>query len=161
MNTEKVKKFSNILSAVSITSLLIALLVGSGFIRIGTQNLIAIDNVDIDLGNFKEAATETEGEIVVMNATLTQIKYYVDGEEMTTDMQVYTDDYPVGSKVKLYYSNEDPTNTRAPELFISYYNKVGHMTLRIGIIICAVCGVIGGGALVLSKILRKKVSSGK
>jgi len=158
MNRETKKKFSNILSTASIFLLLIALLIGTSFIRVGTQNLTAINNIDIDLETFTKEAIETECEIVTITPSVTSVRYYVDGEEYTNDMEVYSDEYSVGSKLKLYYSIENPKNIRVPDIFRSYYKKMGKTMLKIGIVIVVVCGGLGAAFLVISKSLRKKIS---
>ena len=161
MNKERIRKISNGLSAASIGLLLIALLIGFSFIRIGIQNLVAIDNVDIGTETFSQTATKTEAELVVSNTQISQVRYYVDGEEMNVDVQVYTDAYQVGNKLDLYYNNDDPSIVRVPDLFKTYYDKMGKMMLKIGIGIVGVCAVLGLICWLISRSLRKKLTVNK
>ncbi|MCR5848731.1 MAG: hypothetical protein K6G75_11530 [Lachnospiraceae bacterium] len=162
MSSEKLKKISNVLSAVSIGLLLIALLFGFSFIKVGVQNLVAIDNVNIDLESSADSRKKIEGKLVSANTQISQVSYFVDDKEYTADLQVYTDEYKVGDTLDVYISIDEPTNVnniRVPQLFISYYGKVGKMMLKIGIIIVGVCCTVGIILLIIARSMRKKIGS--
>ena len=161
MSGSKINKISNVLSAVGIVLLLIALLFGFSFIKIGVQNLVAIDNVEIDIENGEDSRIKTEGKLVSMNTQVSVVSYEVDGNEYSTELQVYTDEFKPGDSIDIYYSKENPADVksiRVPQLFISYYSKVGGMMLKIGLIIVGVCVVIGLPCIFISRSLRKKIN---
>ncbi len=161
MNSSKIKKISNVLSAVGIVLLLIALLFGFSFIKIGVQNLVAIDNVEIDIENGADLRVKTEGKLVSMNTQVSVVSYEVDGEEYSTELQVYTDEFKPGDSIDIYYSKENPADVksiRVPQLFISYYSKVGGMMLKIGLVIVGICLLIGLPCIFVSRSLRKKIN---
>ena len=139
--------------------LLIALLFGVSFIRVGVQNLIAKDNVHIDIENSKDSLVTTEGHIVSESVQITRVSYTVDGTEYYADLQVYTDAFAVGDALTVYYSPDDPGNTtriRVPELFTAYYDKMGSFMLKAGIILTGFCGVFGLAFMIIAKKLRKR-----
>ena len=107
MSSSKIKKISNVLSAVGIVLLLIALLFGFSFIKIGVQNLVAIDNVEIDIENGEDSRIKTEGKLVSMNTQVSVVSYEVDGNEYSTELQVYTDEFKPGDSLDIYYSKEN------------------------------------------------------
>jgi hypothetical protein len=160
MSSAKLKKISDILSAVSIGLLLIALLFGFSFVKIGIQNLVAIDNVDIDIENSKDTKIKTEGKLVSVNTQISQVSYTVDGNEYVADLQVYTEEFKPGDTLDVYYSIEDPSDLnaiRVPQLFIAYYEKMGGMMLKIGIIIVGFCCTVGIILLIIARSLKKKI----
>ena len=159
MSNKNLKKIGDILSVVCIVMLLIALLFGSSFIRIGAQNLVAVDNVKIDLETFGKNAVKTEGTVLSTDYQTTHISYDVEGEKITMDLQVYSEEYVPGSKLDVYYSNDDSTAIRVPDIFISYYKKTGWTMMRIGFIIFGTCAFVGGGCLVAIKVIKKKIKN--
>ena len=160
MSGAKLKKFNNVISAVSIVLLLIALLFGFSILKVGVQNLIAVDNVNIDIEASQNERQVVEGTIVSMDATHTEVSYVVDDTELTADLQVYTDAFKVGDKVDVYYyipESKNVNNIRVPELFIAYYQKMGSMMLKAGLIIIGVCGGVGLALFIVALKLRKKI----
>ena len=155
MVDEKKKKISGVLSIISLILLLIALLFGVSCIRVGIQNYVAIDNVDIERSNFAAEIEETKGNIASIALDKITVEYTVEDVAYKTDQQVYTDAYSVGDEVKVYYSTEDPTVCRVPELFAAYYSKVGNMMLKNGIIIVGVCCTLGIILLSIAYLLKK------
>ena len=116
MSSSKIKKISNVLSAVGIVLLLIALLFGFSFIKIGVQNLVAIDNVEIDIENGEDSRIKTEGKLVSMNTQVSVVSYEVDGNEYSTELQVYTDEFKPGDSIDIYYSKENPADVKSISL---------------------------------------------
>ncbi|MBP5529742.1 MAG: hypothetical protein J6X80_06805 [Lachnospiraceae bacterium] len=160
MSNKNLKKLNNVISAVSIVLLLIALLFGFSILKVGVQNLIAEDNVNIDIEASQNERVKVEGTIVSMNTQVTQVSYEVEGKELTADLGVYTDAYKVGDKVDVYYYIPEPRNVnniRVPELFIAYYHKVGSMMLKLGLILVLGCGGVGLVLFIIALKMRKKI----
>ena len=83
-----------------------------------------------------------------------------EGNELTAELQVYTDAFKVGDKVDVYYAINEPRNVnniRVPELFIAYYHKMGSLMLKIGLLIVGICGGIGLVLFFIALKLRKKI----
>ena len=162
MSNAKLRKFNNVISAVSIVLLLIALLFGFSILKIGVQNLVAEDNVHIDIESSANTREITEGTITSITATSTEVSYVAEGNELTAELQVYTDEFNVGDKVDVYYAINEPKNVnniRVPALFISYYHKMGTQMLKIGLLIVGVCGGIGLVLFIIALKLRKKIGT--
>ena len=162
MSNAKLKKISNVISVVSIVLLLIALLFGFSILKIGVQNLVAEDNVSIDIESSANTREITEGTITSITATTTEVSYVAEGNELTAELQVYTDEFKVGDKVDVYYAINEPKNVnniRVPALFISYYHKMGSAMLKVGLLIVGICGGIGLVLFIIALKLRKKVGT--
>ena len=160
MSNAKLKKVSNVISVVSIVLLLIALLFGFSILKIGVQNLVAEDNVHIDIEASENTREITEGTITSITATMTKVSYVAEGNELTAELQIYADDFNVGDKVDVYYAINEPRNVnniRVPELFIAYYHKMGTQMLKIGLLIIGICGGIGLVLFIIAMKLRKKL----
>ncbi len=160
MSNAKLKKISNVISVVSIVLLLIALLFGFSILKIGVQNLIAEDNVNIDIESSANTREIAEGTITSITATTTEVSYVAERNELTAELQVYTDAFKVGDKVDVYYAINEPRNVnniRVPELFIAYYHKMGSLMLKIGLLIVGICGGIGLVLFFIALKLRKKI----
>ncbi|MBP5494361.1 MAG: hypothetical protein J6X97_04630 [Lachnospiraceae bacterium] len=160
MSNAKLKKISSAVSVVSIVLLLIALLFGFSILKIGVQNLVAEDNVNIDIESSANTREKVEGTITSITATTTEVSYVAEGNELTAELQVYADDFNVGDKVDVYYAINEPRNVnniRVPELFIAYYHKMGTQMVKIGLLIVGVCGGIGLVLFFVAMKLRKKV----
>ena len=160
MSNAKLKKVSNVISVVSIVLLLIALLFGFSILKIGVQNLVAEDNVHIDIEASANTREITKGTITSITATSTEVTYEVDGKELTAELQVYADDFNVGDNVDVYYAINEPKNVnniRVPELFIAYYHKMGTQMLKVGLLIVGICGGIGLVLFIIALKLRKKI----
>ena len=160
MSTAKLKKRSRAVSVVSIVLLLIALLFGFSILKIGVQNLVAEDNVNIDIESSANTREKVEGTITSITATSTEVSYVAEGNELTSELQVYADEFKVGDKVDVYYAINEPRNVnniRVPELFIAYYHKMGTQMVKIGLLIVGVCGGIGLVLFIIALKLRKKL----
>ena len=160
MSNAKLKKVSNVISVVSIVLLLIALLFGFSILKIGVQNLVAEDNVHIDIEASANTREITKGTITSITATSTEVTYEVDGKELTAELQVYADDFNVGDNVDVYYAINEPKNVnniRVPELFIAYYHTMGTQMLKVGLLIVGICGGIGLVLFIIALKLRKKI----
>lgn len=160
MSNAKLKKISNVISVVSIVLLLIALLFGFSILKIGVQNLIAEDNVNIDIESSANTREIAEGTITSITATTTEVSYVAEGNELTAELQVYTDAFKVGDKVDVYYAINEPRNVnniRVPEIFIAYYHKMGSQMLKAGLLIVGICGGIGLVLFFIALKLRKKI----
>ena len=160
MSNGSLKKVSSVISVVSIVLLLIALLFGFSILKIGVQNLVAEDNVHIDIEASANTRETTKGTITSITATSTEVTYEVDGKELTAELQVYADDFNVGDNVDVYYAINEPKNVnniRVPELFIAYYHKMGTQMLKIGLLIIGICGGIGLVLFIIALKLRKKL----
>ena len=161
MSNAKLKKISSAVSVVSIVLLLIALLFGFSILKIGVQNLVAEDNVNIDIESSANTRQITEGTITSITATTTEVSYVAEGNELTAELQVYADEFKVGDKLDVYYAINEPRNVnniRVPELFIAYYHKMGTQMVKIGLLIVGICGGIGLVLFIIALKLRKKVS---
>ncbi len=159
MNTRILKKTSDVFTIAAIILVLIALLFGFSFIKIGAGNLIAVDNVKIDIETFKDNAEIVEGTIISTDTSMkTVIEFDVEGETQSQNLEVYSDEFKAGDKITVYYSKDDPSVIRVPELFISYYDKSGKTTLKIGIIVVAVCGGLALLLFIAIKIMRRKIA---
>ena len=160
MSNAKLKKISSAISVVSIALLLIALLFGFSILKIGVQNLVAEDNVNIDIESSANTREKVEGTITSITATSTEVSYVAEGNELTSELQVYADEFNVGDKVDVYYAINEPRNVnniRVPELFIAYYHKMGTQMVKIGLLIVGICGGIGLVLFIIALKLRKKV----
>ena len=160
MSNAKLKKVSNVISVVSIVLLLIALLFGFSILKIGVQNLVAEDNVHIDIEASENTREITQGTITSITATTTEVSYVAEDNELTAELQIYADDFSVGDKVDVYYAINEPRNVnniRVPELFIAYYHKMGTQMLKIGLLIIGICGGIGLVLFIIAMKLRKKL----
>ena len=160
MSNAKLKKISSAVSVVSIVLLLIALLFGFSILKIGVQNLVAEDNVNIDIESSANTREKVEGTITSITATSTEVSYVAEGNELTSELQVYADEFKVGDKVDVYYAINEPRNVnniRVPELFIAYYHKMGTQMVKIGALIVGICGGIGLVLFIIALKLRKKV----
>ena len=160
MSNAKLKKISSAVSVVSIVLLLIALLFGFSILKIGVQNLVAEDNVNIDIESSANTREKVEGTITSITATSTEVSYVAEGNELTSELQVYADEFNVGDKVDVYYAINEPRNVnniRVPELFIAYYHKMGTQMVKIGLLIVGICGGIGLVLFIIALKLRKKV----
>ena len=160
MSNAKLKKVSNVISVVSIVLLLIALLFGFSILKIGVQNLVAEDNVHIDIEASANTREITKGTITSITATSTEVTYEVDGKELTAELQVYADDFNVGDNVDVYYAINEPKNVnniRVHDLFIAYYHKMGTQMLKVGLLIVGICGGIGLVLFIIALKLRKKI----
>ena len=160
MSNAKLKKISSAVSVVSIALLLIALLFGFSILKIGVQNLVAEDNVNIDIESSANTREKVEGTITSITATSTEVSYVAEGNELTSELQVYADEFNVGDKVDVYYAINEPRNVnniRVPELFIAYYHKMGTQMVKIGLLIVGICGGIGLVLFIIALKLRKKV----
>ena len=160
MSNAKLKKISSAISVVSIVLLLIALLFGFSILKIGVQNLVAEDNVNIDIESSANTREKVEGTITSITATSTEVSYVAEGNELTSELQVYADEFNVGDKVDVYYAINEPRNVnniRVPELFIAYYHKMGTQMVKIGLLIVGVCGGIGLVLFIIALKLRKKL----
>ena len=160
MSNGSLKKVSSVISVVSIVLLLIALLFGFSILKIGVQNLVAEDNVHIDIEASANTREITKGTITSITATSTEVTYEVDGKELTAELQVYADDFNVGDNVDVYYAINEPKNVnniRVPELFIAYYHKMGTQMLKVGLLIVGICGGIGLVLFIIALKLRKKI----
>ncbi len=159
MNTRILRKTSDVFTIAAIILVLIALLFGFSFIKIGAGNLIAVDNVKIDIETFKDNAEIVEGTIISTDTSMkTVIEFDVEGEMQSQNLEVYSDEFKAGDKITVYYSKDDPSVIRVPELFISYYDKSGKTTLKIGIIVVAVCGGLALLLFIAIKIMRRKIA---
>lgn len=160
MSNAKLKKISNVISVVSIVLLLIALLFGFSILKIGVQNLIAEDNVNIDIESSANTREITQGTITSITATTTEVSYVVDDSELTAELQIYSDAFKVGDTVDVYYAINEPRNVnniRVPEIFIAYYHKMGSQMLKAGLLIVGICGGIGLVLFFIALKLRKKI----
>ena len=160
MSNAKLKKISSAVSVVSIVLLLIALLFGFSILKIGVQNLIAEDNVNIDIESSANTREITQGTITSITATTTEVSYVVDDSELTAELQIYTDAFKVGDTVDVYYAINEPRNVnniRVPEIFIAYYHKMGSQMLKAGLLIVGICGGIGLVLFFIALKLRKKI----
>ena len=160
MSNAKLKKISSAVSVVSIVLLLIALLFGFSILKIGVQNLVAEDNVNIDIESSANTREKVEGTITSITATSTEVSYVAEGNELTSELQVYADEFNVGDKVDVYYAINEPRNVnniRVPELFIAYYHKMGTQMVKIGLLIVGICGGIGLVLFIIALKLRKKL----
>ena len=160
MSNVKLKKISSAVSVVSIVLLLIALLFGFSILKIGVQNLIAEDNVNIDIESSANTREITQGTITSITATTTEVSYVVDDSELTAELQIYTDAFKVGDTVDVYYAINEPRNVnniRVPEIFIAYYHKMGSQMLKAGLLIVGICGGIGLVLFFIALKLRKKI----
>jgi hypothetical protein len=160
MSNAKLKKISSAVSVVSIVLLLIALLFGFSILKIGVQNLVAEDNVNIDIESSANTREKVEGTITSITATSTEVSYVAEGNELTSELQVYADEFNVGDKVDVYYAINEPRNVnniRVPELFIAYYHKMGTQMVKIGLLIVGICGGIGLVLFIIALKLRKKI----
>ena len=160
MSNAKLKKISSAVSVVSIVLLLIALLFGFSILKIGVQNLVAEDNVNIDIESSANTRQAVKGTITSITATTTEVSYVAEGNELTSELQVYADEFKVGDSVDVYYAINEPRNVnniRVPELFIAYYHKMGTQMVKIGLLIVGVCGGIGLVLFFVALRLRKKV----
>ena len=160
MSNAKLKKISSAVSVVSIVLLLIALLFGFSILKIGVQNLVAEDNVNIDIESSANTRQAVKGTITSITATTTEVSYVAEGNELTSELQVYADEFKVGDKLDVYYAINEPRNVnniRVPELFIAYYHKMGTQMVKIGLLIVGVCGGIGLVLFFVALRLRKKV----
>ena len=160
MSNASLKKVSHVISVVSIVLLLIALLFGFSILKIGVQNLVAEDNVHIDIEASENTREITQGTITSITATTTEVSYVAEGNELTAELQIYADDFSVGDKVDVYYAINEPRNVnniRVPELFIAYYHKMGTQMLKIGLLIIGICGGIGLVLFIIALKLRKKL----
>ena len=160
MSNAKLKKISSAISVVSIALLLIALLFGFSILKIGVQNLVAEDNVNIDIESSANTREKVEGTITSITATSTEVSYVAEGNELTSELQVYADEFNVGDKVDVYYAINEPRNVnniRVPELFIAYYHKMGTQMVKIGLLIVGICGGIGLVLFIIALKLRKKL----
>ena len=160
MSNAKLKKISSAISVVSIVLLLIALLFGFSILKIGVQNLVAEDTVNIDIESSANTREKVEGTITSITATSTEVSYVAEGNELTSELQVYADEFNVGDKVDVYYAINEPRNVnniRVPELFIAYYHKMGTQMVKIGLLIVGVCGGIGLVLFIIALKLRKKL----
>ena len=160
MSNAKLKKVSHVISVVSIVLLLIALLFGFSILKIGVQNLVAEDNVHIDIEASENTREITQGTITSITATTTEVSYVAEDNELTAELQIYADDFSVGDKVDVYYAINEPRNVnniRVPELFIAYYHKMGTQMLKIGLLIIGICGGIGLVLFIIALKLRKKL----
>ena len=160
MSNAKLKKISSAISVVSIVLLLIALLFGFSILKIGVQNLVAEDNVNIDIESSANTREKVEGTITSITATSTEVSYVAEGNELTSELQVYADEFNVGDKVDVYYAINEPRNVnniRVPELFIAYYHKMGTQMVKIGLLIVGICGGIGLVLFIIALKLRKKL----
>ena len=160
MSNAKLKKISSAVSVVSIVLLLIALLFGFSILKIGVQNLVAEDNVHIDIEASENTREITQGTITSITATTTEVSYVAEDNELTAELQIYADDFSVGDKVDVYYAINEPRNVnniRVPELFIAYYHKMGTQMLKIGLLIIGICGGIGLVLFIIALKLRKKL----
>ncbi|MBR6382518.1 MAG: hypothetical protein IKS56_00855 [Lachnospiraceae bacterium] len=160
MSNAKLKKISSAVSVVSIVLLLIALLFGFSILKIGVQNLVAEDNVNIDIESSANTREKVEGTITSITATSTEVSYVAEGNELTAELQVYADEFKVGDSVDVYYAINEPRNVnniRVPELFIAYYHKMGTQMVKIGALIVGICGGIGLVLFFIALKLRKKV----
>ena len=150
------KKASEVMSIASIVMILIAFLFGLAMIRVGSQNLVAADNVIIDITNFSKTGVETTAHIESIDPiNKTVISYTVDGKEYTPTIEVYTDEIAAGTDTTLWYDPEDPTVIRTPDLFISFYKKSGKKTLYLGLLIFGVSAALAVLFLFLAKKFRK------
>ena len=95
MSNAKLKKISSAVSVVSIVLLLIALLFGFSILKIGVQNLVAEDNVNIDIESSANTREKVEGTITSITATSTEVSYVAEGNELTAELQVYADEFKV------------------------------------------------------------------
>ena len=162
MSTAKLKKINNVISVAGIVLLLIALLFGFSILKIGVQNLVAEDNVNIDIEASANTRQITEGTITSITATTTSVTYVVEGTELTADMQVYSDEFKVGDKVDVYYAINEPKNVnniRVPAVFISYYHKMGSAMLKAGLLIVGICGGVGLVLFIIALKMRKKIGN--
>ena len=75
MSNASLKKVSHVISVVSIVLLLIALLFGFSILKIGVQNLVAEDNVHIDIEASENTREITQGTITSITATTTEVSY--------------------------------------------------------------------------------------
>ncbi len=160
MSNAKLKKISSAVSVVSIVLLLIALLFGFSILKIGVQNLIAEDNVNIDIESSANTREITQGTITSITATTTEVSYVVDDSELTAELQIYSDAFKVGDTVDVYYAINEPRNVnniRVPEIFIAYYHKMGSQMLKAGLLIVGICGGIGLVLFFIALKLRKKI----
>ncbi|SDJ10933.1 hypothetical protein SAMN04487760_102257 [Lachnospiraceae bacterium G41] len=160
MSNASLKKVSHVISVVSIVLLLIALLFGFSILKIGVQNLVAEDNVHIDIEASENTREITQGTITSITATTTEVSYVAEDNELTAELQIYADDFSVGDKVDVYYAINEPRNVnniRVPELFIAYYHKMGTQMLKIGLLIIGICGGIGLVLFIIALKLRKKL----
>ena len=160
MSNAKLKKISSAISVVSIVLLLIALLFGFSILKIGVQNLIAEDNVNIDIESSANTREITQGTITSITATTTEVSYVVDDSELTAELQIYSDAFKVGDTVDVYYAINEPRNVnniRVPEIFIAYYHKMGSQMLKAGLLIVGICGGIGLVLFFIALKLRKKI----
>ena len=160
MSNASLKKVSHVISVVSIVLLLIALLFGFSILKIGVQNLVAEDNVHIDIEASENTREITQGTITSITATTTEVSYVAEDNELTAELQIYADDFSVGDKVDVYYAINEPRNVnniRVPELFIAYYHKMGTQMLKIGLLIIGICGGIGLVLFIIAMKLRKKL----
>ena len=160
MSNAKLKKISSAVSVVSIVLLLIALLFGFSILKIGVQNLIAEDNVNIDIESSANTREITQGTITSITATTTEVSSVVDDSELTAELQIYSDAFKVGDTVDVYYAINEPRNVnniRVPEIFIAYYHKMGSQMLKAGLLIVGICGGIGLVLFFIALKLRKKI----
>ncbi|MBR4411989.1 MAG: hypothetical protein IKS60_00090 [Lachnospiraceae bacterium] len=162
MSNAKLKKINNVISVVSIVLLLIALLFGFSILKIGVQNLVAEDNVNIDIESSANTRQAVKGTIISITATTTEVSYVAEGNELTSELQVYADEFKVGDSVDVYYAINEPRNVnniRVPELFIAYYHKMGTQMVKIGLLIIGVCGGIGLVLFIIALKMRKKIGN--
>ncbi|MBO4784671.1 MAG: hypothetical protein IKX08_00935 [Lachnospiraceae bacterium] len=162
MSNAKLKKINNVISVVSIVLLLIALLFGFSILKIGVQNLVAEDNVNIDIESSANTRQAVKGTITSITATTTEVSYVAEGNELTSELQVYADEFKVGDSVDVYYAINEPRNVnniRVPELFIAYYHKMGTQMVKIGLLIIGVCGGIGLVLFIIALKMRKKIGN--
>ena len=151
------------MTGIGVIAILIALLFGTSFIRVGAQNLVTADNMEMEVKKGNEDFTETDG-ILSTNEMVDRgkcvITFTANEKEYNVNLEVYAPNYQPGDSVKVYYETANPSNASAPELFIDFYTRTGKSVLKVGIIICAGFTALGMLFILLGKSLRKKASLG-
>ena len=103
MKKNKYQAFSEFFSGASLVCILIALFGGLALIRVGAQDLMSIDTVDMDFEQFSENAVEVTGTIKSMDVVnRTVVTFSTDEKDCEVTADIYNDQYKVGDNIKLY-----------------------------------------------------------
>ena len=157
MKKNKYQAFSEFFSGASLVCILIALFGGLALIRVGAQDLMSVDTVDMDFEQFSQNAVEVTGTIKSMDVVnRTVVTFSTDEKECEVTADIYNDQYKVGDEIKVYYNPDNPDEMRIPDVFRSYYKKSGSVMLKYGFIVFGASAALAVLFLVLAKKLRKK-----
>ena len=142
---------------VGIVILVFAMFTGGIFAAVGTGLKENVKSIQADVDEFKLNAIETEGLITEAYDGNTVVSYETeDGSEYECSFNMYSSNMREGTRLTVYYQEDNPSNCAVPELSIGIYTLLSKIFQWVGIGIGAFFGVFGLIFVVAGIVVRKK-----